>query len=141
MEQQQGDRSKSNWEDLVTVTQQGSDLAVRVQFLDFTRPQYSFEIGRMRDGKFVRFMRALLSTNGGRVSIQHLDGEVLKVLVAEAERLIEADAEKRESLRRVAAPAPALQDDRRPARPTQGRGDRSRQGRGDDRRRDQDPWR
>lgn len=141
------DRPKSNWQDLVTITQEGSDLAVRVQFSDLARPQYSFEIGRMREGKFLRFMRAFLQNDNGKVTVQPLDTELLKVLVAEAERRIAEDAEQREKVRRASAPEPrrvVTGDERRNGRPNHGRerDDRPRRGRGgDDRRHDHDPWR
>ena len=136
--QQPGDRPKSNWQDLITVTQQGTELAVRVQLSDGPRPQYSYQLGRMREGKFLPFMRAFLHSEQGRFSLVPLDLEVMKTIVAEAERFICEDAEKRE-LERRGPPASEQRrsaggDERRTSRP-------GRRPRDDDRRRDHDPWR
>lgn len=69
-------------------TADDTDLAVKVQVSDSPRPQYSVEIGRMYNGKFLRFLRPNYSTLNGVISVRLLDAAALGRLFVRAEALI-----------------------------------------------------
>lgn len=85
------------WKDLATITGDGTDWAVRVQTNDGGRPRYSYEFGKMRDGKFLRFVSANLQTFNGVVTFTALDLTALAPLVLRAEAEMVKDAERREA--------------------------------------------
>ena len=84
------------WSDLQLFTADDTDFAVKVQVSDSPRPQYSMEIGRMRDGKFLRFLRPTYTTENGQVHLHPLDAAALGRLFVRAEALIEMRMQARE---------------------------------------------
>lgn len=93
----QGDRPPMTWSDLQLFTADDTDFAVKVQVSDSPRPQYSMEIGRMRDGKFLRFLRPIYTTENGQVHLRPLDAVALGRLFVRAEALIETRMQAREN--------------------------------------------
>ena len=91
-----GARPPIVWKDLTTVTQDGTDWAVRVQTNESGRPRYSYEFGKLRDGKFLRFVSADVQTFDGSVSMTPLDITPLTTLLAKAEDAMYQDAQRRE---------------------------------------------
>ena len=95
-EQPQAERPKLTWSDFKTFTAEDTDFAVKVQVSDSPRPIYSLEIGRMRDGKFQRFLRPDISTENGQVVLRPFNILALGRLMAQAEVLIYEKAQERE---------------------------------------------
>ncbi len=97
MDRQQGDRPKSNWIDLDIVTAEGTDLAIRVQTTDAGKALYSYEFGRVYNGKFFRSVRAELTFASGQVTLHPFDLTRYQPLLHAAEAIALADAQRREA--------------------------------------------
>ena len=93
----QSDRPKLTWCDFKLFTAEDTDFAVKVLVSDSPRPQYSLEIGRMREGKFLRFLRPNFSTSNGQVSLRPFDVPALGRLLAQAEACLYEKAQEREN--------------------------------------------
>ena len=91
-----GARPPIVWKDLTTVTEDGTDWAIRVQTNESGRPRYSYEFGKLREGKFLRFVSADIQTFDGAVNLQPLDTRPIVSLVAKAEAAMFEDAQRRE---------------------------------------------
>lgn len=89
-------RAKPIWQDIKIFTADGTDLAVRVQCSDGHRPLYSYAIGRMRDGRFITFIRPETSVVNCTVNLTPLPLEVVGRLIAQAEQLIHGRLQERE---------------------------------------------
>lgn len=80
-------------------------LAVRVQKLPLRFPRYSLEVGRVRDGKFQRYISPQVRVESGQVNLTPLNLEALNRLIAEAEHFIYTQmqtTEDDEQMRRAA---------------------------------------
>lgn len=89
-------RPKPNWQDIKIFTADGTDLAVRVQCSDGHRPLYSYAIGRMRDGRFITFIRPQTTVENCTVNLTPFPLETLGRLIAQAEQLIHGRLQERE---------------------------------------------
>ncbi len=92
----QGDRPRMTWSDLQLLTADDTDFAVKVQVSDSPRPQYSMEVGRMRDGKFLRFLRPEYRVTEGQVELRLFDAVALGRLFVRAQDLIRGKMQTRE---------------------------------------------
>lgn len=93
---QKPDRPKLTWSDFKLFTAETTDFAVKVQVSDSPRPQYSVEIGRVREGKFLRFLRPSITVENGQVHLHPFDIPALGRLMAQAEALIYEKTQGRE---------------------------------------------
>ena len=84
------------WSDLQLLTADDTDFAVKVQVSDSPRPQYSMEVGRMRDGKFLRFLRPEYRVTEGQVELRLFDAVALGRLFVRAQDLIRGKMQTRE---------------------------------------------
>ena len=90
------ERPRTIWKDLATITSPKTDLAIRVQTNESGRPQYSYEVGKMREGKFLRFIRMDMITEMGKVSVVPLDLDAFAQLWADASAAAVVDGQRRE---------------------------------------------
>ena len=94
--------------------------AVRVQTTQNGRPRYSYEVGKVRDGKFLRFVPAGVEIYDGEVFVPELDLAALQEALHVCYAKIKDDAKRREDLFRAGrGPRPAGG-----SRPSGGRSDR-----------------
>lgn len=119
-EQWTTERPKITWSDLRTFTQEGSELAVRVQVSDGNRPMYSMQVGRVREGRFLPFLRPDISTQGGQVYLRPTDANVIAQLLMDAEALVVEKTQEHENLYQARRQARDAQNFGGP-----GRGDRN----------------
>lgn len=90
-------RPAPSYKDIGTFTTPDSDWAVRVQTRETGRPVYSYEFGKMREGKFLRYIAAGVMTFDGTVSVPELDlGELMKIMPA-CYAAVREDAQRREN--------------------------------------------
>lgn len=111
------------------------DWAVRVQTNDGGRPRYSYEFGKMRDGKFLRFVAAGVETFDGSVNVPELDMVALATVMPKCYAAVREDAQRREDefqARRGSRPGGGGggYQDRRGGRDDRGGGDDRGRGRG-----------
>jgi hypothetical protein len=93
-----------------------SDVAVRLARGDGQgRPQFSLEIGKCRDGKFLRHQRVQYTTDNGVVTVRAFDVETLARLVAGAEAMAQEVLQTREDEFQVRQ-ASRMRPEPRPAR-------------------------
>lgn len=93
-----GDRPALQWAELKVFAEEGSDLAVCVQRGEGSgRPQYSIGFGRLRDGKFLKFVRVGYKVEeSGLVALDDLDIEAYIPLALRAKAFIRDEQQKRE---------------------------------------------
>lgn len=94
------ERPKLEWTDLKTFVDEPTGLAIRLQQgVGTGRPQYSAELGRVRDGKFLRFQRVQYDTDdAGTVSVQDIcDFSVLQRLGEEVKAFVRDTQQQREN--------------------------------------------
>lgn len=96
------------WGELQIVTVEGTDLAVRVQTTLSGRPFYSRELGVMRDGRFLRYVRDDLAVVNGVVTVRAFDDAAAARVQAAATEVIRKHAQAREDeWRKSQRPAPS----------------------------------
>lgn len=100
------------YKDLTTVSDPNTGLAIRVNTNDGSgRPRYSYEFGKLRDGKFLRYIAADVLTFEGRAEVHVLDLFEYDELLVKAKEAMTVDAQQREDKfqqgRGAAAAAPA----------------------------------
>lgn len=88
---------KKTWIDLETFTEDGSDLAVRVQASADERPILSWQTGRVRDERFMPHHRNRYNTEGGVVLLEFISFEVLARLGKRAQDFIQSKLQEREN--------------------------------------------
>lgn len=92
------ERGKLEWAELKVIEDTHTGMAVRLQVgQGVGRPQYSFEFGRMREGKFLRFQRMQYDAVNGQVTVDHgVDFDVLRLLIEQATELVRQTQQARE---------------------------------------------
>jgi hypothetical protein len=90
-------RPPPSYKDLGTVQSPDSDWAVRVQTRETGRPVYSYEFGKMREGKFLRYVAAGVTTFDGIVTVPELDWQEIGKCMPACYAVIREDAQRRES--------------------------------------------
>lgn len=93
------ERPKLEWSDLKTFVDESTELAVRIQQgLGTGRPQYSVELGRMRENKFLKFLRMQYDTDdAGNVTVEPFSREAYDRLMTLAEEHVKAVQQTREA--------------------------------------------
>lgn len=115
------------WGELQIVTVEGTDLAVRVQTTLSGRPYYSRELGVIRDGRFLRYIRDDLAVVNGTVTVRAFDDVAAARVQAAATEVIRKHAQAREDewrkSQKVAQPDNARSERRPRSGPRRGRDD------------------
>lgn len=97
-------RPAPSYKDIGTFVSPDSTWAVRVQTRETGRPVYSYEFGMLRDGKFLRFVSAGVTTYDGIVEVPELDWQEIGKVMPQCYAAVRADAERRENEYRSRAP-------------------------------------
>ncbi len=90
-------KRQQKWHDLETFTQEGTDLAVRVQASDDERPILSWQTGRVREGRFMPHHRNRCRTEKGWVTVERIDFGALAQIAERAQDFIERHMQQRET--------------------------------------------
>lgn len=90
-------RPPPSYKDLGVYTSIDSDWAVRVQTRETGRPVYSYEFGKMRDGKFLRYVAAGVTTFDGTVNVPELDWQEIGKILPACYTAVREDAQRREN--------------------------------------------